>query len=106
MTKLLPKEEAEKIPKLYAQEKKGEEAIAYVKFFDPCSSWTWFATELDGSNIFFGLVVGHETEFGYFSLRELESYRGPLDIGIERDLHFTPVSLKELRAQNSHLHFH
>ena len=63
-----------------------------VKFFDPCGSWTWFVLEgeeIDGDWIFFGLVDGHEKELGSFSLRELESVKGPLGIGIERDLHFT-----------------
>ena len=29
----------------------------YVKFFDPWSQWTWYATEFDGKNEFFGIVV-------------------------------------------------
>jgi len=96
--RLLPKEIAEKIPKLYAQEHSGEEAVVCLKFFDPCSNWTWYATEFDGVDTFFGLVIGHETEFGYFSLSELEKYRNHLGLGIERDLHFTPTTLKELRV--------
>ena len=37
-------------------------------------------------------------EFGYFTLRELESVRGPLGLPIERDLHFKPRPLKEVMA--------
>ena len=43
----------------------------------------------------FGLVYGLEKELGYFSLNELESVRGPLGLGIERDKSFKPKPLKE-----------
>lgn len=94
--KLLTKEILSKLPALYAQDGKGMNATAYVKFFDPCGSWTWFGTEFDPeTRTFFGLVVGLETELGYFSLDELAAYRGRLGLGIERDLHFTPRPLAE-----------
>ena len=57
-------------------------------------------SEFDGDDIFFGLVIGLEIEFGYFSLSELQSVRGPLGLPIERDLHFEPKSLRELRDQH------
>jgi len=94
---LLPKELEDKIPKLYVQEKRGDNAVVHLKFFDPCSQWTWFVLEYDGIDSFFGLVIGHETEFGYFSLKELQSYKGPFGIGIERDLYFTPMRLGKLK---------
>lgn len=96
MFDLLPNEVAKSIPKLYEQEEMGDEAIVHVKFFDPCSQWTWYATEFDGNDTFFGLVRGHEVELGYFSLHELQEYRGPLDMGVERDIWFRPCLLKEL----------
>jgi len=89
--KLLTKEIEEKLPALYSQESKGADAIAQVKFFDPVGSYTWYATEFDpNEKLFFGLVDGDFQEFGYFSLEELESYRGPLGLGIERDKYFAP----------------
>lgn len=94
---LLTKELSESIPKLYAQEAKGEEAVVHCKFFDPCGSWSWFVTEFDGEDTFFGLVDGFDVELGYFSLSELQSYKGPLKIGIERDVWFQPCTLKKLR---------
>lgn len=94
---LLPKDIREKLPELYANEELGLAAQALVKFFTPDSSWTWYASEFNGDDIFFGLVIGFEVEFGYFSLSELESVRGPLGLSIERDLHFEPKSLEELR---------
>ena len=85
-----------KIPKLYEQDNKGLNAIAYVKFFTPDSNWTWYAIEFDGNDIFFGLVDGLCKELGYFSLSELESVRGPLGLKIEKDLYFEPTILEEL----------
>jgi hypothetical protein len=83
---------------LYAQEMLGEQAIVHVKFFTPGSSWTWYATEFDPQQrIFFGLVVGFETELGNFSLDEMQEARGPLGLPIERDVHWTPCTLAEAR---------
>jgi hypothetical protein len=96
MDQLFPDDVRGTLPKLYSQESQGEDALARVKFFTPDGSWTWYATEFDGDNIFFGLVIGHEREYGYFSLSELRSNRGPLGLPIERDEHFTPTTLREL----------
>lgn len=94
---LLPKEVRDVLPELYANEELGLAAQALVKFFTPDAGWSWYAAEFNGDDIFFGLVIGYELEFGYFSLSELESVRGPLGLPIERDLHFEPRSLEELR---------
>ena len=94
--KLINAEIKNSLPKLYEQESKGFNAIAYVKFFTPDSSWYWYATEFDGEDTFFGLVDGFEKELGYFSLSELESVKGPLGLKIERDLYFKPTTLEEL----------
>lgn len=102
-TELLPQIIADKLPKLYEQEWLGEDAVIYLKFFDPCSNWTWYVTEYDGTDTFFGLVVGFETELGYFSLQELKSCRNKLGLGIERDIWFEPCTISEL--QNT-LEFH
>ena len=70
--------------------------IARVKLFDPCGSWTWYIGEWDGESEAFGLVEGFDTEFGYFSLAELSEVKGPMGIGIEVDVYFTPVPFNEL----------
>lgn len=85
--KLLTKQIRKKLPPLYSQYSKGGKAVAYVKFFTPDSSWTWYATEFDGKDTFFGLVDGIVKELGYFSLSELEKAKGPMGLPIERDLH-------------------
>jgi hypothetical protein len=87
-------------PELGANEEIGLEALARVKYFTPDSRWTWYASEFDGEDLFFGLVIGFEIELGYFSLRELQEARGPLGLHIERDLYYEPKSLRELREQH------
>jgi hypothetical protein len=95
--KLLTKKIERSLPPLYSQDGKGDDAIVRVKYFHPMSGWTWYATEYDPkTRTFFGLVVGFETELGYFSLDELEEAR-PLKLGVERDLYFTPTTLGEIR---------
>ncbi len=93
---LLNSEVRKKLPPLYSQEEKGLEAVAVVKFFTPDSGWTWYATEFDGEDLFFGLVDGFEKELGYFRLSELKQARGKLGLPIERDLYFKPTKLKKL----------
>ena len=93
---LLPDEIREKLPKLYETEDLGLMAQAIVKFFSPDGGWTWYVSEFDGEDIFFGLVDGYETELGYFSLLELQGVRGSLGLPIERDLYYQPKTLKEL----------
>ena len=97
--KLLTKKLREKLPPLYAQEKLGSKAVAHVKFFTPDSNWTFWATEFDGKDTFFGLVDGHEKELGYFSLTELESVRGPMGLPIERDLYWQPKTLEQIAPE-------
>lgn len=95
--KLLTQEIRGKLPKLYETEDRGTEAEAVVKFFTPDGGWTWYASEFDGQDVFFGLVIGHEAELGYFCLSELEAIRGQLGLPVERDLYFKPTTLKELQ---------
>jgi hypothetical protein len=97
--KLLTKALRNKLPPLYANEALGlaDLAVVVVKFFTPWTNWTWYATEFDGEDRFFGLVCGHEREMGYFSLSELESIKGPFGLKIERDLHWTPKPIRECK---------
>ena len=106
--KLLPQEIREILPALRSQDGKGGQAVAYVKYFTPSSSWTWYCLEGEpvrdeaGREVdfeFFGLVDGHERELGYFVLSELETIRGPLGLPIERDLHWRPKTLAEIAPE-------
>lgn len=94
---LLTQEIRRKFKEIGSQEKKelGEQ-IVVVKFFDPTGSWTWYATEFDGKDIFFGLVDGFELEWGTFSLSEMQSVKGRFGLGIERDLYFGMPMIKDI----------
>lgn len=94
------------MPALYKQDDKGNEAIVYVKIFDPCGAGTWYLTEFsevapDGvPNLAFGYVTGlGEDELGYISLDELSSFRSRLNIGLEIDVHFTPSKLGDIKRK-------
>ena len=93
--KLITKELEKILPPLYSQDGKKEK-IVYTKLFCPWNNWTWYVLEYSPEEkLCFGYVVGHDSEYGYFSIPELESinYRG---LGIERDLNFQPCRLSEL----------
>lgn len=98
--KLLTKEIRDKLPLLYSQEN-VKDPMVWVKFFTPDSNWTCYGIEFDGKDIFFGYVVGFEKELGYFSLRELESTKGKMGLPIERDKHFDPMPLSEVKKLHS-----
>ena len=109
--KLLTKANKASFPAWMSTDGQGMEAVAQVKYFMHNSNWTWYATEFDGDDTFFGLVFGLDTELGYFSLSELQSVTGPgvlltdmstgltrktRGIGTERDLYFDPMTLQEI----------
>ena len=94
----LTKQQLKILPELYAQDGKGDEAIAYLKIFAPDSNWTWYVTEFDGKDTFFGLVDGFDMELGYFSLSELNSIRGGLGLGVEIDKSWKPKALKNIQS--------
>jgi len=102
---LLTKELLKQFPEIGATEKTpAEEKVVVAKFFQPWGSWTWYAVEYDGEDQFFGLVDGFELEWGYFSLKELQSitaFGGAL--GIERDLHFGHPKIKDVPALQGRL---
>ena len=63
-----------------------------VKLFNPVGAATWLiaSVEPDNPDIAFGLCdlgMGFP-ELGSVSIEELSNYKGPLSLGIERDLHW------------------
>lgn len=93
--KLLTKEILGRLPKL-GKTSKQSDPIVQVKFFTPDAQWTWYGTEYDGKDIFFGFVIGLEDELGNFSLSELREVRGSLGLPVERDKFFKPCPLSKI----------
>ncbi len=106
---LLPDEILASLPDLYATETDADPMVS-VKLFTPDAGWTWWVLEASRRDvegivetddeddvILLRLVQGQETELGYVSLRELASYRSGFGLGIERDLHWRPKRLSEIR---------
>lgn len=71
-------------------QEESKDPIVITKFFNPTGAGIWYATEWHPDiERFFGYVSifgNHNDEWGYFSLDELETYRSPWGIEIERDL--------------------
>ena len=89
--KLLNEALLERFAEVGSQEGEND-PLVIVKFFHPAGAGNWYATEYDPeSRLFYGFVSifgDWNDEWGYFSLDELESYRGPFGIQIERDIYF------------------
>lgn len=96
--KLVPESILKYMPPLYATEHVPlEEKVVRVKLFVPWSPWTFWLIECEKNGpVAWGLVVGHDAEFGYIDLSELEEVRGPSGLTIERDIHFAPCTVAEL----------
>jgi len=108
--KLLTKEIKQKLPKLYSQENE-KDPLVICRFFDPTSQWTWYVIEGEEKDydygrdtLFFGFVIGFESELGYFTLHELETAKegitGLNSLPIERDDFFTPCRLSQVRKEH------
>lgn len=93
MSRLLNEELRKALPKLCEQDG-VKDPLVYATFLFPTSGWIWFVTEGEacdnGDFLFFGYVIGFESEWGHFSLSELKevNVRG---LRIERDFSFEPT---------------
>src|SRR6266498_5819415 len=89
--RLMTKELEKRFLKVGSQEEVKDPVIV-AKFFNPAGTGTWYATEYDpATKTFFGYVSifgDWNDEWGSFSLEELQSYKGPFGLGIERDLYW------------------
>ena len=96
---LLTKANRKALPPLYTNEGNANPTVV-VKFFNPCGRSTWYVTEFDGDDLFFGYVVGEfsptEDEWGNFSLAELSSLRVRFGLPIEHDRHFRPQPIGDI----------
>ncbi len=65
--------------------------IVVAHFFNPCGSGDWYVTAYHPEDrLIFGWaeIVPGMGEWGYTSIDELQTFKGPLGIGIERDLYW------------------
>lgn len=96
------------LPELYEQHYAGDDTVVWVKYFLPEGRLTFYVTEYsevapDGyPHLFFGYVLSPITpdfdELGYFTFAQISEIRSPvLQLPIERDLYWTPKTLKEVR---------
>lgn len=99
--KLLTQQIKKQIPPFSSTERiLLSEKTILCKFFNPCGAGTWHVIEGEARGddfLFWGMVDLFEEEFGYFSLKELESLRLPYGFTVERDLYFSPCLLKTIR---------
>ena len=98
---LLNMELVDRFQQIGSQEEE-KNPLVIAKFFNPTGIGTWYATEYDPTTKnFFGFVSlfgDHNDEWGYFSLDELERFKGHFSLGIERDIFFTERRANEIPA--------
>lgn len=86
-----------KLPKLYAQDKLGYNAIVYAHYF--VGSTDIFVTERSGDDMFGYAILNGDyemSELGYLSLSELKSLPG-----LNLDFHWDETTLREALANVS-----
>ena len=98
---LLTKELEQSFPRLGTTSEMPLDQVRIIaKYFYPCGAATWYATEYDPEErLFFGFVNLGDlqcAELGYFSLDEMEQFKGRSGVGIERDLYFGEHYLSEV----------
>jgi len=95
--KLLTEEIKKQLPPIGSQDN-NPDPIAIVKFFNPTGIGTWWAVEFNPeTGVFFGKADLGFPELGTFSLEELESYKGPFGLGIERALYWQAKPLSQCK---------
>lgn len=99
MNKLITKEILQELKandELSQQGMNRLDMVPVLRLFTPDAAATWVLVsgeEVEGDVILYGccdLGLGFQ-EFGYVSLRELETVRGKLGLAVERDQYFHPT---------------
>jgi Protein of unknown function (DUF2958) len=100
--RLLTERAKAQLPKLYAQEESPDPTV-WLHFFSPLGHGDWYITEGQddgpGRFLMFGLCDLGFPEMGYVTLEEMESIELPGGLGIERDRHWKPRPLSEVRRE-------
>ena len=80
----------------YCGNKSAKDIKIVMKLFNPSGAGTWYLYEKEDDDIYWGFVnLGDPemSECGTVSMTELMAYRGMFGLGIERDMHFEPLSM-------------
>lgn len=73
-----------------------------LKLFNPTGAGTWYLYEKEDEDIYWGFVnlgCSYEAECGTVSMSELMAFKGRFGLGIERDMHFKPLSMSLAEVQ-------
>lgn len=85
-------------------EMSADEIKIVMKLFNPTGGQTWYIYEMedDGDTMWCYANLGDPTfaECGTVSFNELKSFRGRFGLGIERDMHFDPLSMTLKQVQD------
>lgn len=92
------------VPVLYGQDnvKLADKMVHAVYFIPFKSNWTWYLTEYDHeTGNAFGLVLGFESEWGYFNIHELEELNAQRFVLTKFPQTFRELKNTELKKQMS-----
>lgn len=86
----------------YTGNKSAKDIKIVLKLFNPTGAGTWYIYEKEDEDIYMAFVNLGDPEMaecGRVSMQELMEFKGRFGLGIERDMHFKPLSmtLKEVQ---------
>jgi len=88
----------------YTGNKSMKDIRIVMKLFNPTGAGTWYLYEREDEDIYWGFVTLGDpmcAECGTVSMSELMAFRGRFGLGIERDMHFEPLSISLEEVQNT-----
>ena len=66
-----------------------------VKLFNPVGAGTWFLFSMNEAGHAFGWAKISDGEYGWVDVNTLQKIDVGFHLGIERDLHYSPLTFKE-----------
>jgi hypothetical protein len=99
--KLFTKEILNKLPTLDETAETGIDGLTvHLKLFNPTGIGTWYIYAYDPADDYAMAYVNlgdiQNAELGGVSLEELREFKGRFGLGIERDMHFKSMPLREV----------
>ena len=80
----------------YCGNKQTKDIKIVMKLFNPTGAGTWYLYEKETDDIYWCFANLGDidcAECGTVSMSELMAFRGMFNLGIERDMHFEPLSM-------------